>query len=136
MKLLMIYAKSFVFQSTTRSLETTDDGPKEQTIQDVQLALVQVETEDERDPGAKETKLVKNLKWAAKKNSTHKILLHSFAHLSESKAAPEITKQVLNNAESRLRGAGYEVFQTPFGYFHDLEINTPGFSLARIFKEL
>jgi hypothetical protein len=38
--------------------------------------------------------------------------------------------------EERMRNSGYEVNQTPFGYFLDLQLNAPGFSLARVFKNL
>lgn len=37
-------------------------------------------------------KRIKNLKWIGGKKSEKKIILHSFAHLSESKAPPEFTK--------------------------------------------
>ena len=84
---------------------------------------------------AVETKLVKNLKWAARKNDTKKIVLHSFAHLSGSKADPGITKDLLNGAEERLKTSGYETFQTPFGFFLDLKVDAPGHPLARLFKE-
>ena len=39
-------------------------------------------------------------------------------------------------AESRLQNADYQTAQTPFGYFLDLDMKAPGFSLARIFKSL
>ncbi len=36
--------------------------------------------------------------------------------------------------EERLRNADYEVWQTPFGYFLDLDLQAPGRSTARIFS--
>jgi hypothetical protein len=80
--------------------------------------------------------MIKNLKWAARKNETSRIVLHSFAHLGESKAPAEITKQMFDSAEGRLHKAGYDCCQTPFGYFLDLDLQAPGKSLARIFKEI
>jgi len=35
-----------------------------------------------------------------------------------------------------MKNAGYTVHQTPFGYFLDLQIDAPGFSLARVFKNI
>ncbi|MBA7538919.1 hypothetical protein ES705_31197 [subsurface metagenome] len=64
------------------------------------------------------------------------LILHSFAHLSESKAEPEFTKLLLNRVEEHMANAGYEVNQTPFGYFLDLQVDAPGFSLARVFKNI
>jgi hypothetical protein len=40
---------------------------------------------------------------------------------------------LLERAAERLRGSGYEVWQTPFGYFLDLDLQAPGHSTARIF---
>jgi D-Tyr-tRNAtyr deacylase len=101
------------------------------------LSFIQVEQSDEEnDVKSREKKLVNHLKWIARKNETNSIILHSFAHLSESKASPEFTKELFNEAEKRLRNAGYSVAQTPFGYFLDLNIKAPGFSLARIWASL
>ena len=82
-----------------------------------------------------EKKLVKNLTWAARKNETSKIVLHSFNHLSESSASPEFTKEMFDSVEQRLISSEYETSQTPFGYFLNLDMQAPGKPLARIFKE-
>ena len=100
----------------------------------MQAAFLQVEEQDEEREGEVVKKLLKNLKWVCGKNNTRKVVLHSFAHLSESKANPEFTMLLFNRIEERLKNAGYEVEQTPFGYFLDLQVDAPGFSLARIFK--
>jgi hypothetical protein len=116
-------------------LETVEQYQEDKQIKNVLAGFIQVEKEDEEKMDKVETKLVKNLKWAAKKNNTNSILLHSFAHLSLSKANPESTKKIFDNAEKRLNDSGYEVSQTPFGYFLDLDLKAPGKSLARVFKE-
>ncbi len=112
------------------------DFAEEKSYKNIQAAFIQVEKEDEEKESAVKKKLLKNLKWIAGKNSTKKIILHSFAHLSESKADPEFTKSVFDNIEERLKNSGFEVEQTPFGYFLDLKVDAPGYSLARVFKDL
>ena len=62
--------------------------------------------------------------------------MHSFAHLSESKASVAYTKELFDLAEKRLQNADLKADQTPFGYFLDLKIDAPGFSLARIWADL
>ncbi len=136
MKILMIYADRFNYKTTRKGLESATTIEEEKSFNDVLVGFVQVEAKDEENAGAVETKLVKNLKWAAKKNNTNKVILHSFNHLSESKASPEFSMELLNKAYKRMLNAGYEAFQTPFGYFLDLEVKAPGNSLARIFKSL
>jgi len=135
MKLLMIYAEKFAYQTRSKTLETVEEYQEDKQIENVLAGFIQVEKEDEEKMDKVETKLIKNLKWAAKKNNTNCILLHSFAHLSLSKANPESTKKIFDNAEKRLKDSDYEVYQTPFGYFLDLDLKAPGKSLARVFKE-
>jgi len=134
-KLLMIYADRFAYKTSKKTLETVEEYEEEKQVEDVLVGFIQVEKEDEEKIDKIETKLIKNLKWAAKKNNTNNIVLHSFAHLSLSKAEPKITKTIFNNAEKRLESAGFNTWQTPFGYFLDLDLKAPGKSLARVFKE-
>jgi len=136
MKLLMIYMDEFSYNPTIKTIETMPDYTEKKTYKNIQAAFIQVEKEDEENESAVKRKLLKNLKWIAGKNNTKEIILHSFAHLSESKAEPEFTKSLFDNIDERLTNSGFDVKQTPFGYFLDLKINAPGYSLARVFKDL
>ncbi len=137
MKLLMIYSERFAYLPKIKNLEeyeTVNDGAE---YNDCLVAFIHAEEKDEQeDFNSFEKKMVKNIKWAAGKNNTKRVILHSFAHLSDSKASPEFTKKLFDKAQERLQNADYEVYQTPFGYFLDLDMKAPGFSLARIFKSL
>ena len=136
MKLLMIYVNKFAYKTNLKSLDSVSEITEQNRIENAVVGFIHVEEKDEVNLSNVETKLIKNLKWAARKNNTEKIVLHSFTHLSESKAAPEITKKLLDNSEQRLKKADYEVYQTPFGYFLDLNVDAPGTPLARLFKEI
>jgi hypothetical protein len=136
MKLLMIYMKKFSYNPTVKTIETMPDYEGKKYFENIQAAFIQVEKEDEENETAVKRKLLKNLKWIAGKNNTKHIILHSFAHLSESKADPEFTKSLFDDIDERLTSSGFQVEQTPFGYFLDLQFNAPGFSLARVFKDL
>ena len=93
------------------------------------------EAEDETKPRL-ETKVVKNIKWLANKRQLKKVVLHSFTHLSGSTASSEFAQGLLDGLEQRLRDTGYEVWQTPFGYFCEWDLAVYGDSLAKVFKEL
>jgi hypothetical protein len=136
MKLLMIYTNKFGYKPAVKNLDFVKNISEENSFENCLVAFIQAEEKDEEDINSIEKKLVKNLKWAAKKNETNLVVLHSFAHLSESKASPEFTKELFEKAEARLKNANYETAQTPFGYFLDLKVDAPGYSLARIFKSL
>jgi len=132
----MIYAEKFAYQTSLKSLDSVSEKNEQNTIEKAVVGFIHVEEKDEANRSDVETKLIKNLKWAARKNNTEKIVLHSFTHLSESKASPEITKQLLDNSEQRLKNSNYQVYQTPFGYFLDLDVQAPGTPLARLFKDI
>jgi hypothetical protein len=134
MKLLMIYAKRFAYHPAVKSVPEAPDVETDGCAEDAIVGFIHVELEDQDRESKVTTRLIKNLKWLAGKNGTHTIILHSFAHLSESKAPPAFVARLLDQAQKRLEAAGYEVAQTPLGYFLDLELSAPGFSLARVFQ--
>ncbi len=135
MKLLIFYTTKFAYKTSKKGLSNVDDINIEETIENSIVGFIQVEEKDIENSNYVETKLVKNLKWAARKNETNRIILHSFNHLSTSSASPEFTKELFDKIEERLKNSGYETSQTPFGYFLDLNMQAPGKPLARIFKE-
>lgn len=136
MKLLIIYADRFAYKTTMKTLDSEEERDEERAIEDALVGFIHVEPQDEERGSAVETHLIKLLKWAARKNETQRIILHSFAHLAEEKGSPEFTKQLLDGAQERLIKSGYEAIQTPFGFFLDLHVDAPGHPLARIFKSV
>ena len=137
MKVLVMYVNEFSYVPAEKNLESAEEVTSGGSFNDAILAFIQVEEKDEeKEVKSREKKLVNHLKWAARKNSTQRIILHSFAHLSESKASLGFTHELFNLAEKRLLNAGIETAQTPFGYFLNLKIDAPGFSLARIWADL
>lgn len=137
MKVLTMYVDDFSYNPAQKNLENAESVSDGQHFSNAILAFIQVEqTDEENDIKSREKKLVNHLKWVARKNETNMIILHSFAHLSDSKASADFTKLLFDEAEKRLKNADYFTAQTPFGYFLDLNIKAPGFSLARIWASL
>lgn len=137
MKVLVMYVDEFAYTPAQKNLDNAEEITEGSSFKSSILAFIQVEESDEeKGVKSREKKLVNHLKWTARKNNCKSIILHSFAHLSESKASVEFTKELFNLAEKRLQNAEFTTAQTPFGYFLDLEIKAPGFSLARIWATL
>ncbi len=130
----MIFTTHFEYETAQNSLDEfrTDDNGK--IYKNCLVAFIHAEENDQNDAKGVEDKLLKNVKWAAKKNETNIILLHSFAHLSETKADAGFTKKLFDAVENRLKNADYQAFQTPFGYFLNLKVEAPGNPLSRLFK--
>ena len=132
-----MYVDEFAYKPAQKNLEVAENITEGAKFENSILAFIQVEESDEeKDVKSREKKLVNHLKWTARKNNCKSVILHSFAHLSESKASVEFTKQLFDLAEKRMQNADYTTAQTPFGYFLDLSIKAPGFSLARIWATL
>lgn len=137
MKVLTMFVEEFSYYPAQKNLESVPEVCEPGIFSNSVLAFVQVEEADEEsDVKSREKKLVNHLKWVARKNDYKSVILHSFAHLSDSKASPGFTKLLFDEAEKRLKNADFQVSQTPFGYFLDLNIKAPGFSLARIWATL
>jgi len=137
MKVLTLYTRKFSYTPANKNLDWAPEVTAGAALEELVVAFIQVEESDEmQDIRSREKKLVNHLKWVCRKNNTQSVVLHSFAHLSDSKATPEYTLELLNEAEKRLANSDYRAIQTPFGYFLDLNIEAPGFSMARIWAEL
>jgi len=91
MKLLMIYTDRFAYRPAHKTLEDQPDCNEPGEIAEAVVGLIHAEAADEENAAGVEKKLVKNLKWGARKNETRRIVLHTFSHLAETKASADFT---------------------------------------------
>ncbi len=135
MKLLLFQAKKFYWASFSKTLDDVPEQDVSETVKEALVVFLHAEAEDEAKPRL-ETKVVKNIKWLANKRKLKNIVLHSFTHLSGSTASPEFARDLFNRLDERLTNTGYQVRQTPFGYFCEWDLAVYGDSLAKVFKEI
>jgi hypothetical protein len=135
MKLLLFYGRKWWFKTASKSLPQVPDIETEDSLENAVVVFYHAEMEDEEKGKGVLDKLVKNIKWLAGKFGTKNVVIHSFNHLSSSKASPEFSEQIIKQATERLQNAGYTVMCTPFGYFNEFLIHVGGESLAKVFKE-
>ncbi len=136
MKLLLFYAHTWWYKTASKSLPSVADCEREESIENTVVVFFHAEKDDEEKGKPLLDKIVKNIKWIAGKFSTKNVVIHSFNHLSASKASPEFSQQLIESTAARLREGGYTVLCTPFGYFNEFRIHVGGESLAKVFKEL
>lgn len=136
MKLLLLYAPDYWMRPFEKNLPETPDASGELKRENVIVALIHAEERDQTDAGSVVTKAIKNIKWLARKFDTMQVVLHSFAHLSSSKADSVFAEQLLQQMAERLRSAGFTVATTPFGYFNEFRVHVAGPSLAKVFVEI
>jgi hypothetical protein len=132
----MFEARRFWWKSFSKTLEDVPQVDVEKTVTDAVVVFLHAEEEDEAKGNKLLTKTLKNIKWLANKRDLKNIVLHSFTHLSDSTASSDYAQAFLESAAERLKGTGYHVWLTPFGYFCEWELSVYGESLAKVFKAL
>jgi len=80
-------------------------------------------------------KMVKNIRWLSQKVSCSRVILHSFAHLDESKAEANFAAALIDEVAGKLQQQGFEVNMVPFGHFFEFDMHVKGPSLAKVFKQ-
>ncbi|KKT58094.1 MAG: Threonyl-tRNA synthetase editing domain protein [Candidatus Amesbacteria bacterium GW2011_GWA1_44_24] len=129
MKLLIFHAKEFWYKpySSASATEKTN-------FENCLVIFIHVEEVD-KDKGDMIGKAVGNIKWLADKNKTSSVVLHSFAHLSNSKSDPETANEMIQKISERLR-KNLSTHIVPFGQFYEFSVHVLGPSLAKVFKDL
>ncbi len=136
MKIIMFYAFNFWWKPYQQVLKDAEGEPQTREVKEAVVVFYQVEAEDpDREKKVLE-KLVKNIKWLARKFDTKRVVLHSFNHLSSSKADPEEARSLIEKARQKLAQGGFELHETPYGWLNEWKIHVAGESLAKVFKEL
>ena len=135
MKLLLFYAHDFHFKTAEKGLPDVPDLELADGRHDAGVIFFHVEEEDQEKRAKVVQKFVKNAKWLCGKFDSKTIVLHSFNHLSTSKAPPDFSHGILVEVVERLERTGYDVMTTPFGYFNEFSIHVAGASLAKVYKE-
>jgi len=136
MKLLLFYAPSFWFKTYQKVLQQVPDQKVETDCHHAVVVFYQVEIEDLERRRKILTKFIKNIKWLAGKFDSNSVVLHSFNHLSNSKAPADFAEGLVQDARQRLERNGYSVTVTPFGYLNEWKLHVAGESLAKVFKEI
>jgi len=136
MKVILFYAPLFWFKTYEKVLEDVPEQNIEKAAENTVVVFYQAEAEDVNRESSVLTKMVKNIKWLAGKFQTKNVVLHSFGHLSLSKAPSDFASKLISEAKDRLNRAGFTVIETPFGYLNEWKMHVAGESLAKVYKEL
>jgi len=135
-KLLLFYTHDYWLRPFEKSVADAPDRSDEIAARAAVVALVHAEAGDADQSARLVTKAIKQIKWQAGKFSTRAVVLHSFAHLAATRAAPAEADTLLAAMHARLADSGYDVQTTPFGYFNEFRLHVAGPSLAKVFVEL
>jgi hypothetical protein len=132
----MFYSPEFWVKPWEKAVPDAAQQMMEQTFHKAAVIFYHAEAEDSARRSGVIAKWVKNAKWLAGKFNTKTIVLHSFNHLSQSKASPESAAEMRAEVRGRLERAGFDVFETPFGWQNEWKLHVSGESPAKVFKEI
>ncbi|MEN6396510.1 MAG: threonyl-tRNA synthetase editing domain-containing protein [Methanoregula sp.] len=136
MKLLMFNTGEFWYRTYQKTIGSVDTEDREELVKEALVIFVNVEKDDEQRMDVVVRKAADNITWLAKKTGRTAIVLHSFAHLSESKSDIDFARDLFIQLRERLAGKGYAVTMTPFGYLNEFRIHVLGESLAKVWKTI
>ncbi len=138
MKLLSFQAKRFAWRSHSKTLASASNERVDESVADAAVVFVHAEAKDvsveERERVFRHA--LKHVKWLAGKRDSKNVVLHSFTHLGAESAPPEFAEAFLQDLAARLRGTGYSVRTTPFGWFCEWDLSVHGESMAKVWKEI
>jgi hypothetical protein len=136
MRMLMFQARRFWWKSFSKTLDDVADLEAEDVVEEAVVVFMHVEARDVLDRDEVFRKTLKNVKWLANKREFKRVVLHSFTHLGGENAEPGFASDFIGELAARLRGTGYEVWVTPFGYFNEWDLSVYGESLGKVWKEI
>jgi len=128
MRLLMFHLESFWFRQNESEEGRTQVGESV-------LVWIHSEAGDVSNRTSILRKMAKNIRWLSKKVSCNRVILHSFAHLDESKADSDFASALIDDVADKLQQQGFEVHMVPFGHFFEFDMHVKGPSLAKVFKQ-
>ena len=125
----MLHSESFWYRPNESEEEKTQIG------ESILIWIHSEETDEENRSGVLR-KMVKNIRWLSKKVECQTVVLHSFAHLDDSKASPDFADALIEEVAMRLRDREFTVHIVPFGHFYEFDLHVKGPSLAKVFKKI
>lgn len=139
MKLLTFQARHFAWTPHTPGLPEAhaalvEPDPQPGALTECVVAWLHVEASDAADEARAFKKTLKHIKWVANKRGLRAIALHVFAHLGGDNAEPAFARAFVERLAERLRGTGYAVETTPFGWFCGWQLDVYGESMAKVFR--
>lgn len=138
MRLLLFQAKSFRYQATQKGSPLALEEPPVASgeLNNAVVAFIQMEPRDEQRDNAVLDQAVKYFRWYTRKRELKRVLLHSFAHLSEERSSPEFALAFFQRLENQLKHHDLDVSQTPFGWSLQWDLSVEGHAFAKTFKVL
>ncbi len=138
MQLLFIHSDYIEYEAKqkTRVAEPIDESRKRERIEEVLVAFVAVEREDEKDVRYAVEKATEETISVFNKVGAERIVLYPYAHLSSELASPERSMEILKAMERDLLSSGVDVKRAPFGWYKSFTLRCKGHPLSELSRKI
>lgn len=137
MRALYIHADYMEFEAKKKTpvAEEIPDAMHNGRMEEVLVAFITVEKEDESHMDTVVTEAVGDLIETFKKVNAERIMLYPYAHLSNDLASPRAGTEALKSMELALRAADIETIRAPFGWYKAFTISCKGHPLSELSRD-
>jgi len=138
LQLLFIHSDYIEYEAKekTRVAEPIDEPKKRERIEEVLVAFIAVEREDEKDVRYVVEKASEEAISVFNKVGAERIVLYPYAHLSSELASPEMSMEILRGMEEDLLSRGVEVKRAPFGWYKSFTLRCKGHPLSELSRKI
>ncbi len=139
MRVLFLHVDYLEYEVKAKALKSIGEIPESKRSAHVDEALVcfiSAEKRDEANPKAAAKSAADNIVDVATQVQAKRVVLYPYAHLSSSLADPGPAQELLNALEADLRGRGFEVHASPFGYYKSFKVSVKGHPLSELSREI
>jgi len=139
MRILLIHADHFEYEAKSKALKEPEEvSPEERggSIDEVLVVFSAVEKGDEADPQQVARKTADSVEEVARSVKASNIAVYPYAHLSAELASPKVAMPVLRQLAEELRGRGYYVIRSPFGWYKRFTIECKGHPLSELSRTI
>jgi threonyl-tRNA synthetase len=136
---LLIHAESFEYQVREKAVKEPEEFEASRAhsrMEQVLVAFCTVEKDDEKDPKQVGENGASAIKEVADQVGTKSIMLYPYAHLSSNLASRDPAIGVMSAMEATLKGEGYRVQRSPFGYYKSFRVTCLGHPLAELSRTI
>ncbi|HJX24048.1 MAG TPA: threonine--tRNA ligase [Candidatus Bathyarchaeia archaeon] len=139
MRILLIHADHFEYVVKGKAIKEPEELTEEKKSGSADEALVvfcTVEKTDEKDISSTVNSTADSIEDVAKQVKPSKVVLYPYAHLSPSLAAPKAAIALMEGLEIELKGRGYDVLRSPFGWYKSFDIKCKGHPLSELSRSI
>lgn len=130
------YIKFKALKPAIKGMELAKGEDEEIVVKESLVILTAIEKQDEENKNILDDYVKNILDLKEKIGKVEKVVLYPYAHLSSSLSNSDFAKQILIDAEKKLKEKNIETYRAPFGFYKEFELKCKGHPLAELSRNI